>query len=417
MALLPAVLRDRELPASVRGSLAAARARVALAGRFGRRVTAPITGLGWWVLVIGVGSWTIAVVLRWTEFAYLATAALMLFGLCALMGLGRSIFAITLTVEPSRIAVGGSSVGRVVVRNIAARRSLPVDLELPVGASGTGFSLPSLAPEAEFDDIFVVPTNRRSVVPIGPAITVRGDPVGLIRREVRWTNQIELFVHPLTVPLDSTGPGLLRDLEGQTTNEVSMSDLAFHALRDYQPGDDRRSIHWRSSARAGKFVVRQFLDTRRSHLTAVVDSRRDSYLDPEHFEIAISAAASLVVRSVTDGQETTVVAGDQAVAAGGGRQLLDALTRADFAETPIADMTARAARIAPGTSVAFLITGPRTSFTQLQLAATYLPFEARRVGVVVDPTKRMGLADTGNMVVMTLPSLRDLPALIKGRRL
>lgn len=417
MALLPAVLRDRELPDSVRGSLTAACARFDLAGQTARRVMAPVTGLGWWALVISIGSWTVAVVLRWKEFGYLATAALVLFGLCALMGLGRSVFTITLTVEPSRITVGGSSVGRVVVRNIAGRRSLPVDLELPVGASGTGFSLPSLAPKAEFDDIFVVPTNRRSVIPIGPAITVRGDPIGLIRREVRWTDQIELFVHPLTVPLDSAGFGLLRDLEGQTTNEISMSDLAFHALRDYQPGDDRRYIHWRSSARTGKFVVRQFLDTRRSHLTAVVDSRRDSYLDPEHFEIAISAAASLVVRSVMDGQETTAVAGDQAVAAGGGRQLLDALTRADFTETPIVDLTARAARVAPGTSIAFLITGPHTTFAQLQRAATHLPFEARRVGIVVNPAKQLSLTGVGNLVVATLPSLRDLPALLTGRGL
>ena len=51
-----------------------------------------------------------------------------------------------------------------------------------------------------------------------------------------------------------------------------MSDLAFHALREYQPGDDRRYVHWRSSAKHGRLLVRQFLDTRRSHLAVVVDT-------------------------------------------------------------------------------------------------------------------------------------------------
>ena len=123
---------------------------------------------------------------------------------------------------------------------------------------------------------------------------MHGDPLGLVRRTVAWTERTELFVHPFTVSLESLGAGLLRDLEGTVTPDLSMSDLAFHALREYQPGDDRRYIHWRSSAKHDRLLVRQFLDTRRSHLAVVVDTSPEVYAgDADDVELAISCAASL----------------------------------------------------------------------------------------------------------------------------
>ena len=75
-----------------------------------------------------------------------------------------------------------------------------------------------------------------------------------------------------------------------------MSDLAFHALREYQPGDDRRYIHWRS-AKAGRLLVRQFLDTRRSHVTVLIDTDPEQYRSGEtDVETAISVGSSIRAR-------------------------------------------------------------------------------------------------------------------------
>ena len=68
--------------------------------------------------------------------------------------------------------------------------------------------------------------------------------------------------------------GVIRDQEGTPSDEISMSDLAFHALREYVPGDELRHVHWRSSAKANKLQIRQYHDTRRSHLTVVLDDDR-----------------------------------------------------------------------------------------------------------------------------------------------
>ena len=177
-----------------------------------------------------------------------------------------------------------------------------------------------------------MPTSRRGVIQVGPATTVQGDPSGLMRRTLTWTERTELFVHPRTVALERLGAGLLRDLEGATTEDISMSDLAFHALREYQPGDDRRYIHWRSSAKAGKLLVRQFLDTRRSHVTVIVDPDPEQYRSGQgrtgqtdrdverdvmaanaptaietDVETAISVGSSIMVARSLDEQDWTVI--------------------------------------------------------------------------------------------------------------
>src|SRR5699024_3976677 len=91
----------------------------------------------------------------------------------------------------------------------------------------------------------------------------------------------ELFDHPRTVRLDEAASGFLRDLEGTPSSDLSSSDIAFHALRDYAPGDDRRHVHWRTTARTGKLMVRQFEETRRSHVVVALDNLAEHYVSDD----------------------------------------------------------------------------------------------------------------------------------------
>lgn len=379
-----------------------------------RPLVAPVTRLGWWVLLASVGCWWLGWHYGWIELTLLATGGAALFVLCALLTIGRTRLHIDVLLDPIRVTVGGASTGEVRITNLAHGVLLPIALELPIGPSAARFSLPTLRNGVRHDELFVVPTDRRGVIPVGPATTVRGDPLGLLRRTVSWTNVIELFVHPITVPLEPLGAGLLRDLEGQTTNDVSMSDLAFHALREYQPGDDRRYIHWRSSAKAGRFLVRQFLDTRRSHITTMVDSAVTSYVDPDDYEMAISVAASVARRAMLDEQDITVLAGSQAVPSGIGQRVLDAFSRAELATHGLNDLAARAARIAPDTSIALMITGSIIPFAELHRAALHFPPEARAIALRIDPAGRTGISGNNSLTVLTLQSLSELGPLLMG---
>ena len=254
-----------------------------------------------------------------------------------------------------------------------------------------------------------MPTGARGVVPVGPATTVHGDPLGLVRRTVAWTERTELVVHPRTISLESLGAGLLRDLEGQVTPDLSMSDLAFHALREYQPGDDRRYIHWRSSAKHDRLLVRQFLDTRRSHLAVVVDTSPEVYTGGEDdVEVGISCAASLALRSILDEQDTTVVCRGETASRTTAPLTLDALARADVGPLDLYASVGQAAALAPDASVAVLVTGVDRPFIQVQRTLDQFEPEVVRVALVVDADVPVGVRRLGSIVILHVRELTDV---------
>ena len=52
--------------------------------------------------------------------------------------------------------------------------------------------------------------ERRGVISVGPAMTRRGDPIGIFSRDVVWTPVREVLVRPHLVPMESLGAGLMR---------------------------------------------------------------------------------------------------------------------------------------------------------------------------------------------------------------
>lgn len=389
--------------------------------RYVRPVAGTVTRLGWGVLALGLGAWLTGWLLGWVELLIVAAGCLIVLVLCALLTVGRTRLSVRIELSPRRVVAGNPAAGRLIVSNASRTRLLPVLLELPIGVSRAQFPLRRLRMGEMQEHLFSLATTRRGVVPVGPATTVRGDPFGLLRRTVPWSEVVELIVHPITVGIESLGAGVLRDLEGRTTNDTSTSDLAFHTLREYAPGDDRRYIHWRSSARAaalggdGTLLVRQFLDTRRSHLAAIVDGRAGSYLDEIDFETAISVAASVVRRAHADDVDTTVLAAQSASYSAGLPLALDSFARAEFDRgASLVALASQAALLSPDTTVALLVTGAHVRFPELQHAAMHFAPEVNVVAVRVDPTQPAGISGLSRLVVLSLPQLSGLRGLLAG---
>jgi len=405
----------------LRGPLRPIVARVAPGAVAVRRVSARLLGplvavvtrLGWAVLALGLIAWIVAWQLGWVEMAVFAAAC----GLILLAALpflvGGSNLTVSTTVDPQRVTVGEALVGELSAENHSKLPAHSMQLDLPVGAASLIFDLPPLLPGKSHSELFVVPTERRGVIVVGPPRTTLGDPVGIYRREASRGDLVEIFVHPKVTPLEPLGAGLIRDLEGNSSQHVSMSDLTFHALREYVPGDDLRHVHWRSTARHGKLLVRQYLDTRRSHLTAIVDSNAESYRSESDYETAMSVAASLLVRALQDGYDVSFLSGDVAMSKAVGRPALDACSRATAMSASIVDVASRGAQLAPETSLVVLLTGPHANFLSLQRAATQFSVEVGRLAIRADSQVAPGIRNTGDLLVLSLAELSELPSILK----
>jgi uncharacterized protein (DUF58 family) len=387
------------------------------------RVSTVVTPLGWSMAVIVPLCFIFGYVLNWIELVAVAWAGVVLILIAVVYLVGRNALLIELRVAHTRVVVGGSASGEIVVENPHQRRVLGASIEVPVGDGLAAINTPSLRRQGSFEHSFAIPTAKRGIVEVGPVRTIRADPVGLVRRELVWTDTTTLFVHPRTIAIPSTSTGFVHDLEGNPTRDLTNSDVAFHALREYQPGDERRYIHWKSTAKTGRYMVRQFEETRRSHLVIAQSLAKSDYANDEEFEMAVSVTGSLGVRAIRDARNVSVVVGEttpdfakrkvlavRPLSTLTRARLLDDLALVDSAETAltIADVARVAADEISGVSVAFLVCGSGATPAELRIASTKFPLGVEVVAIVCDPDSIPGLRRIAGLSVLTIGYLEDL---------
>lgn len=355
----------------------------------------------------------------WLGWAELGAIALVLMGavLAAIpFVLGRPAYDVRVGLAALRVVVGEQASGEVSVRNAAERSAPPSQVELPVGRALAAFPVPRLDPGATHEELFIIPTQRRAVLTMGPVRSVRRDPLDLLRREVALTEPEQLFVHPRTVRLDNSSTGLLRDLEGLPTRDLSNDDVSFHALREYVPGDDLRYVHWRSTARTNRLMIRQFEETRRSQFVIVLGTRMSDYADSDEFELGISIAASLSRSAQADGKEVTVFTSDATLPGATPERLLDAYSGIEPSPSrePFGDRVRVVSADTPGASVVALVVGAAAPVEQLRLGAVRAPSVARCFGIRAAAGEELGRRSIGDFALATVPRLEDLPIAIRA---
>lgn len=363
----------------------------------------------------------------WVEWMVAGSVALLLLVMSVPFLFGARAYGVDLALAHERVVAGHGVTGEIVVRNESPRPALPGRLDIPVGRGLVEFGVPLLRPGQSTAEPLEIPPLPRGVVRVGPVTTVRSDPLGLLRREHAFDDVHEVFVHPRTVAIPSTSAGLVRDLEGNATRRLVDADMSFHAIREYAPGDSQRQVHWKSTAKTGRLMVRQYEESRRSRMAVVLAAATLEYADADEYELAVSAAASLALRAVRDARDVDIVTGSEIPRVVKGRlrairhvpvisprALLDGFSGLERHDNtmPVEDVCRLASEANERLSIAFVVVGSAVSLGRLRQAALAFPADTAVAAVICDESAHPRMQSVAGLTVLTIGTLDDLAGLL-----
>lgn len=321
-----------------------------------------LTRTGWTVLLGGGVLAAVGWLLGYPQVVVMAVVCVLALVTALPTMVVRYRFDARRTVNPERVTVGETCIGELQITNRSTRPNPPVVAVDHVAGKRVRGEIGRLRPGATGLGSYPLPSDRRGVYSVGPLEIERSDPLGLFRVGQTYGAAETLWVYPRAWELEAVPVGLLRDLDGPTSDTAPEGTVTFHTLREYVVGDDLRSIHWKSTARTGTLMVRKHVDTSQPFVTVVLDTRRSVHSE-ESFERAVEVAASVVLGSSQRNCPVRLhtTAGDDQSGPGGQdttRLLMDHLAGVELAdEGSLAEVTARLGHRGAGAALVVITAG------------------------------------------------------------
>ncbi len=258
-----------------------------------------MTLFGLAALIAGAASLTLGLVFDWLalDLVGLGLLAVVVLGFISVARPSRLV--IDREIQPPRVPKGSPAIAFLTFMN-RGRRSVPVTVATQHFSNlQVRTVIPRLRGGERGTRAYRLPTTRRGIFDVEPVEITRRDPYELFRLSRRQAETERIWVYPRIVPLHALPAGQRRDLEGPSSDTSPQGNITFHRLRDYVAGDDLRLIHWRSSARAGRLLVKHNVDTSQPYTVVLFDQRPSLYTEAS-FEEAVDITASALVSAAAN---------------------------------------------------------------------------------------------------------------------
>ncbi|MEO8394511.1 MAG: DUF58 domain-containing protein, partial [Chloroflexota bacterium] len=178
--------------------------------------------------------------------------------------------------------------------------------------------VPSLPAKGAVRFDYTVSVYKRGVYEFPPLELASSAPFGFVRKRRLIEVSSPALVYPEVKPL-SRFDLLDRQFAPQVTRPTAGIGYEVMGLRPYRPGDSPRNIHWRTVARTGQLVSKEFADETQPGVTLALDLFRHPYAPSETkhtpFEWAVKVAASIGDYANRRGYPLTLATNDEALPA------------------------------------------------------------------------------------------------------
>ncbi len=200
-----------------------------------------------------------------------------------------------------------------------------------------GIHLLHLAPQASTLQHFPLLVPRRGLYRIEAIKLQTRFPFGLFLKTATRPDEEELIVFPELAPLPERMTRELAALGHEQSAARKGQGTDLHNLRAYRPGDDSRTIHWRTTARLAQVTVKETEAEDQQKVMLIVPTvcpQPSSRERDAAFEEALSLAASLIEHFDGAGYAVGLTVGTLAIPPDAGQGQRDALFRALALCTP-----------------------------------------------------------------------------------
>lgn len=225
---------------------------------------------------------------------------------------------------------GALQLRRLVEPVLSAGRHNPVTLELsltpgargPVRGEVRDWVTPGPAVSGHRQRFEVLTTSlvewkltpaTRGDLTFGPVTLRLEGPLGLCARQVRvdLPGATKVFPDLSVLSRDALTLARAEDQASRRVVRVRSEGREFESLREYRPGDDRRTIDWKATARRGKPFVRQHQPERNQQVVLLLDCGRHMAGEVEgrrKLDHAVDAALRLAKVALDQGDLVGVMA-------------------------------------------------------------------------------------------------------------
>lgn len=250
---------------------------------------------------------------------YLIFSLMLSFALLAVVMLRINLSGISLAVSIDHPVFAGEQTSAFfTIKN--EKKLIPAySVRVPASGASSPAYCAFIAPKDSVKKEIKITFAKRGLYSYGDFFIQSGFPFILFEKSNVVKVSGEALVYPALMNIEQTMPDI-SGREGHAIGKTIGTGNEIHSLREYRYGDDRRDIHWKASAKASSFIIKEYALADVRKITVIIDNLNPS--EEAAFEKILSLAASFAEHFLETGYFVRMLSCKKVIPFGSGNEHL-----------------------------------------------------------------------------------------------